>query len=406
MANVIQSKPISSPNACDAIFQSSQVCGADLKPESKCVRNKLTHISTPATKVWLMGRCVNGVIIYSYEGDNGATPISAPNGVVLSGAFGDWIQVECPKDSSAPPPAPTPPPPPVSGIDCAGAPVTAPGTQTVPHPTAVQPTKDCGNPVRDALLASILAELKKPEFDREFIVLCDPTGERIAVQNTTPEDAPIGTAPTFSTWGLGGGTWVGDITTLKDCGAEQVDISSAAFFCAGGVEYSRTDFFDVTKTPKVLTGSLWQDVSGAVVAPPTSPVAGRCEAATLTPNPIHWCDPSGVCVEGKAWYETKSGTLVRINTIKGIDVTATVSPLTIYEGACPEQQHTDRKLCVRMPAIAPALVGEKWEVIERTITSKCAPSKVVYLDPDVTPMVEVTIESIIASGDCPCCEGV
>lgn len=41
------------------------------------------------------------------------------------------------------------------------------------------------------------------------------------------------------------------------------------------------------------------------------------------------------CTEGKAWYSARTGALVRVNTLDGTNVTNTVNPLSLVEGACP-----------------------------------------------------------------------
>lgn len=115
--------------------------------------------------------------------------------------------------------------------------------------------------------------------DREMWVLCAPDGTKVMVQNVTPEGAPIGTAPVMEAWLLNGTPYAGAIADLKDCGAEKVDIAAAQWFCANGQNLSRTDFWDISVSPKVLIGSLWQDASGAVV---TSPAPGTATVGTCS----------------------------------------------------------------------------------------------------------------------------
>jgi len=104
--------------------------------------------------------------------------------------------------------------------------------------------------------------------DREMQVLCAPDGTKVIVQNVTPDDAPLGTAPTIEAWLLDGTPYAGLLADLGTCGGEQVDVSAVQWFCAAGQSISRTDFWDVFSTPRALLGSIWQDASGAVVAAP------------------------------------------------------------------------------------------------------------------------------------------
>jgi len=107
-----------------------------------------------------------------------------------------------------------------------------------------------------------------PQQDREMQVLCAPDGTKVIVQNVTPDDAPLGTAPTIEAWLLDGTPYAGLLADLGTCGGEQVDVSAVQWFCAAGQSISRTDFWDVFSTPRALLGSIWQDASGAVIAAP------------------------------------------------------------------------------------------------------------------------------------------
>jgi hypothetical protein len=152
-----------------------------------------------------------------------------------------------------------------NGEDCAGLPVSVAGVQgqliqTVPHPTAVQMVKICP---------------PSPKvFDREMVVMCAPDGTKVAIQNVTAEDAPLGTAPTFEAWTLNGAPYVGSITALTDCGTEKVDISTGEDYCAAGVNYTRVDFIDTTTLLPI--GSIWLDDNGTPVGQPAGAAKGLC----------------------------------------------------------------------------------------------------------------------------------
>lgn len=148
-----------------------------------------------------------------------------------------------------------------TGVDCAGAPITATGVgvvQTVPTPGAVQLVRLC-----DAATS----------YDREKQLLCTPTGAPVMVVTVWDASAIPGTAPTVEFYDHLGAQWTGDPATLTRCAApETVDVGDAEFFCSDGVTFSRVSFWDITTVPPTLMVSLWQDASGAVVPPP--PLAG------------------------------------------------------------------------------------------------------------------------------------
>ena len=125
----------------------------------------------------------------------------------------------------------------------------------------------------------------KTVFDREMVKLCHPDGTKVLVQDVTPEDAPLGTAPTLSFWTIAipSVPYTGDTSQLKDCGAEKIDLTAAEWFCASGVPISRSDAWDVSVSPRALIGSIWQDVSGAVVPAPAagSYVVGDCSCVSV-----------------------------------------------------------------------------------------------------------------------------
>ena len=154
----------------------------------------------------------------------------------------------------------------VTGADCAGVALPVTGLEgqivrTVPHPTAVQLVKLCPT---------------ASEFDREFSVLCDPvTGQRVATSLIWNETAPLGTPPTVEAYQLNGALYTGNVALLVACSDDPVDSVQAGTFCAGGVQYTRTDFWS-NAAPPALVGSQWQDISGAVVPAPAGAVAGVC----------------------------------------------------------------------------------------------------------------------------------
>jgi hypothetical protein len=121
------------------------------------------------------------------------------------------------------------------------------------------------------------------KYDREMQVLCAPDGSKVAVQNVTPDTAPLGTAPIFEAWNLDGSAWGGNVATLADCATERVDIAAAAWFCVSGQSVSRTDFWDIASVPRTLLGSVWQDASGAAIA---APAAGTYTVGECSTCPV------------------------------------------------------------------------------------------------------------------------
>jgi len=160
----------------------------------------------------------------------------------------------------------------------APVPVAVPAT-TCGADTTVQAADALSQAVHTAPGTALMVKLCPTAQDREMAILCAPDGTKVMVQNVTPEAAPLGTAPVIEAWLLNGTPYAGAIADLKDCGAEKVDIAAAQWFCANGQNLSRTDFWDISVSPKVLIGSLWQDASGAVV---TSPAPGTATVGTCS----------------------------------------------------------------------------------------------------------------------------
>ena len=185
----------------------------------------------------------------------------------------------------------------------------------------------------------------KTVFDREMVKLCHPDGTKVLVQDVTPEDAPLGTAPTLSFWTIAVPSvpYTGDTSLLKDCGAEKIDIAPAAFFCDAGREVTRTSVWDVSVSPAVLAGNIWQDIHGTVIA---APVAS-----------------------------------------------------TLFSGQCKTAVYTERTIC------ANTNTGKIWNMVERVTTNSLGVQSVSYLDPDTSPMVDVTslFNTIRHGGTCECC---
>jgi hypothetical protein len=75
-------------------------------------------------------------------------------------------------------------------------------------------------------------------IDREMQILCAPDGTRVVIQNVTPADAPLGTAPTFETWNLDGSVWLGAIGTLVACNGSKLE-SDPQIMCDAGVTFLR-----------------------------------------------------------------------------------------------------------------------------------------------------------------------
>lgn len=159
--------------------------------------------------------------------------------------------------TATPPPAPAP----VSGIDCAGAVVTAAATLTIPHPTAVQLVKICPT--------SIVAA----KFDREMQVLCAPDGSKVLVQNVTSEESPLGTAPVIEAWTLAGAPYAGSIALLTDCGVDKVNTEKSDY-CLGGVEYTRVD--GLSESTGLPVWTVWLNDAGLPVAAPVGAAKGNC----------------------------------------------------------------------------------------------------------------------------------
>lgn len=194
----------------------------------------------------------------------------------------------------------------IVGADCAGAPVTVVGAkgalvQTVPHPDAVQKVQLCN----------------ASGFDREKQLLCDPaTGAGVWVVTLWPSDAVPGTLPTVEAYTQSGAAYTGAISALTRCNSEKLDIGEAEFFCANGQTLTRTTAWDVSGAAPVAVSSVWQDLSGAVVAAPA--------AATLA---------SGACAierQVKIYLERNGGVISMADIVAAVG-TSRVQAVTVKQ---------------------------------------------------------------------------
>jgi hypothetical protein len=122
--------------------------------------------------------------------------------------------------------------------------------------------------------------------------------------------------------------------------------------------------------------------------------------ATLTQN---FSAPygGGTCVEGKAWYDESTGNLVRLNTLDGADVTATVSSAALREGACGRGATKERLICADIIGLG------VMNALERTETTYCGTATLSYYNPDTSPMGPIApadIKSIIRGAECCCAD--
>jgi hypothetical protein len=243
-------------------------------PEAVWVKPATAHGADCATKAWKIGKCVANQLVYSYESD----VANAPSGTVLAG---NWVSAIPPQKVEVcgnGAPVALAPNGMAVGKDCVGADLPAVPTHAavlaIPHPTAVQLVKICGD---------------KPKFDREMVVLCAPDGTRVIVQNVTPEDSPLGASPVFEAYTLAGAPYTGSITTLTDCATEKVDLADAEDYCLNGVNYSRVDGIDIKTGLPVF--STWLNDAGIPVAAPVGAKKGICEE----------CKPT-ICCPRDAFY--------------------------------------------------------------------------------------------------------
>jgi hypothetical protein len=151
----------------------------------------------------------------------------------------------------------------VASLNCLGEPVSLTGlglVQTVPHPTAIQLVKLCA----------------PTQQDREMQILCAPDDSRVIVQNVTPIDAPLGTAPEFEMYKLDGTLYTATpITTLVSCASgSKYALAGEVNYCLAGVSYTRTDVIDLaTQLP---ISSIWLNDLGNPVPAPIEATKGLC----------------------------------------------------------------------------------------------------------------------------------
>lgn len=208
---------------------------------------------------------VAGFIEYGWIAGSGLTRtyFAADGSTILSGV----AEVACPPTmaSAAPPPAP---PAAVASQNCAGDAVSL-DVDALP--------KQVVNAPGTALLVKLCPATTQ---DRGFVVLCAPDGSQVAVQNVTPDNAPLGTPPQFEAWLLDGTPYAGALAALTQCVGNTVYPAPPQTYCAAGANFTRTDFWDTSTSPATLAGAIWQDALGAVVPAPAGAVMGQCDTAT------------------------------------------------------------------------------------------------------------------------------
>jgi hypothetical protein len=244
--------------------QQNSVCQSDEAPVAVCVKRVGARPDSPSTKAWLINKCVGGKLVAGYEGDNGASPVSAPNSISLAGVFADWVQVACLQSNTHPPSTIT-----LEGQDCSGTALD----QTGIDGRLVQAVQPAGQVYRVQF-----CNPSPSKFDREIVMLCAPDGTKVMIQNVTAEDAPLGTAPVFEAWNLNGTPYAGSIAALTDCGGDKVNTEHNDY-CASGVNYTRVD--GLSETTGLPVWTIWLNDAGVPVAQPVGAVKGVCRMATL-----------------------------------------------------------------------------------------------------------------------------
>jgi hypothetical protein len=173
----------------------------------------------------------------------------------------------------------------VYALATGGAPITG---------VVVVPCADCPTEV---VVVSTPPVPPTPKFDREMVTLCTPSGAKVIVQNVTPEDAPLGTAPVFEAWNLNGTPYTGAVAALVSCGADKVNTEHSDY-CAVGVNFTRVD--GLAEDTGLPVWTVWLDDNGSPVAAPAGAVKGKCE--TCQPKP---CCPREVLYNSGAAPLTK-----------------------------------------------------------------------------------------------------
>jgi hypothetical protein len=185
---------------------------------------------------------------------------------------------------------------------------------------------------------------------------------------------------------------------------KEMEVAAGCLTHADGTQENIAIHYEYS-TPKVPNGqpcvviiskTTYTDAAGNPVALAATDVVTPGACPVLVANPIHYCD-STKCFEGKAWYRSGTGTLVQFTDLQGAVITPAGAPL---EGPCQVAQVTERDVCVKMSP-----TGERWNVIERVTTTECGLVTLQYLDPDTSPMKDITddVGGFVSHGDCDCC---
>ena len=217
-------------------------------------------------------------------------PVSCPPAAPVITATGCDKAILVKICDPGPPPAPVPPAPTTaSGVTCAGAAVTATGAgvaQTVPHPTAVQTTKDCDTPQVLAGLAAIVTELQKPEFAPLLSQCRTPDGGRWIVYTFVNEQTQAATNQYVSVaTGVSQATAPAGLDCSTDEKVDPIELKG----CLAGVDVFGFALLDTIT--RLVVGEIWRNpTTSAWGAAPAGMTFSECKPVVLVQNPVHWLE--------------------------------------------------------------------------------------------------------------------
>jgi hypothetical protein len=184
-------------------------------------------------------------------------------------------------------------------VPCTSCPVEV---TAVPQPPIVVPATACGGDTTvyasstlsqvvhtapgTALLVKICRENQR--FDREMLQLCTPDGTKVFVQNVTPDNAVLGSAPIFEAWTITGARYTGALASLVDCGGDKVNTEHSDY-CLAGVNYTRVD--GLAENTGAPIWSVWLNDAGVLVSAPigaTKGVCGKCKPINTSSATTSW----------------------------------------------------------------------------------------------------------------------
>ena len=175
-------------------------------------------------------------------------------------------------------------------------------------PLFVEVISSCEQPVKVEICAN-----SSGEYDP--ILLCDAaTGNPVIATIGFDETGAF----TSTLHNIDGSAFTG---AAVKCDSNDLELNNVPI-CVDGVQFNRIDIVDPSTTPASVSGSIWQDITGAVVADPT-PTATEVKQGVCQNNCLQ---PVGVC---KCYGDDSASSAEYINPDNNTDISFSHNSTTI-----------------------------------------------------------------------------